>query len=733
MNKTKAAYLFRLTLSLIIVGHCHRLQAQEEIQDSASPPMDTNDQDAESEDTDTQTEPDTSVEPDAAGESKTSSEEHPEEIWIPEIAEDPIYEIVVTATRFDTALGNVPATVTIIDDEDAENLPSNTADDILRTQSSLSIQRHQGMGNAYPITLHLRGIEGAGRTLLLLDGQPLNNALTGSANLNMLPRDRIQRIEIVRGPFSSLYGSRAMAGVIHVITKPGGIDPGVGVSTALGPNASYVVAPFAANQVGPFELSLSYERRATDNYLSDEAQPNLDYEHHKLHARADLFRKRDVSVMATGGFNTSQMGFNQYIDLRNEPSLGFYVRNEGRNAKDNAYGNLSLQAKPIEEWELVLNGGGFFQEQRFHSVPVVLEGTLPGGQRAFAVEESIYKAQEWRLEALSRWSPADWLGLVCGFEQAWDVGRWRTEEMETGLRVTGLNAKTPRQAGYLQSELSFFDSVLSIIAGARLDHHPQFGFAFSPKAGASVKATPTTTIRASGGKAFRAPSLMELYSPPWQRIPPYLTEGNPDLEPETIYSADIGIEQKINDLFKGRVTGFFNYGNNLISLKLDGSGTERYLNIEEIVTAGAEVELDLRPFRGLKVTPNYTYTFSRDTSTKEELDYTPQHLLGLAVVGQKDWSWGYLTAAFDMHMIGPHWYSESRSPENRYHRDAYAVGNARIQLGWERFAVFADAYNLWDMRYQQTAGIDAARFQFLVGLRMEADWPKSETDASPDL
>jgi outer membrane cobalamin receptor len=650
--------------------------------------------------------------------------------WMNEIEpEDSSYETVVSATRFDTARGNVPATVTVIDGDDTIRRPCATTDELLRSGAAMQVQRHQGLGNAYPITLNLRGIGSAGRTLVLLDGQPINNALTGSPNFNLLPRDRIQRIEVVRGPFSALYGSRAMSGVIHVITKPGDDDPGVGMTSGLGPYDTYVLAPYAADRYGPFEISVAYERRSTENYLAISKEPNVDYEHHKVHSRIDLYRSRKVSAMMSGGYNTNDMGFNQYVDLRDVPGLGYYLRNEGRSRTDNGYGNLVLKIKPVQRLEINLIGNGFFQMQRFHSVPVVLEGDADFDERAFAVEESTYKSQEWRAEALARLEVTSWLTLVGGFEEYWDLGDWRTENMESGLRVVGMDATAVNQAGYLQSEFYFFDNVLAVIAGGRLDHHSEFGFAFSPKVGVKVGVAENTTLRMSGGKAFRAPSLMELYSPPWQRIPPYLTEGNQDLKPENIYSADLGVEQRFWSWLKGRVTGFFNYGENLIALRLiQEEGVERYLNLQEVYTAGVETELEINPIEQLRVVPNYTYTYSYDADTGEQLDYTPSHLVGVTVIGEVEWSSFDFRAAFDMQFVGPHWYTESRNPDARHSRDPYAVGNLRLEAGFEGLSAFVDFYNLWDMRYEATAGIESGHFTVLAGLRAAAPWPYRKSD-----
>jgi outer membrane cobalamin receptor len=658
--------------------------------------------------------------------------------------------VVVTATRFNSAQGNVPATVSVVDGEEAQQRPVQNADDLVRTQASFSIERYQGPANAYPFILRLRGLGGQNRTLVLLDGLPLHNSVTGSPNLNLLPTDRLDRVELVRGPFSALYGSSAMGGVMHFVTRPGGAAPGIRVTSGLGPHDTFLFQPSLAGALGLFEASATYEARTTDNYLASPGEPNLDYRHHKLYARVDVNRLGRYSAQATGGFYLSGMGFNQMVDLRERTDLPadsrFFLRNEGRSERDDGYGQVVLRANPLDACELQVITSGLWERQGFHAVPVVLAGTLP----ASGVEESDIHSQQWRVEALGQWNAADWLAVTAGVEQRWDLGSWVVyrmnetgvpERLERGARLTGMNARVVTQAAYLQTEGNWLDDRLSVIAGARLDRHPAFGLAWSPKLGLSGRLAPDTTVRASGGVAFRAPTLSELYMPEWHRTGPTLPSmGNEDLHAETVISADAGVEQRFGQRLTGRATGFYNHGRDFISLELedlDGDGApdrERYQNLDEVDTAGAELELEWRPWSNLAIRPAYTYTWSRDARTGEALKLTPAHMLGLTVLGHLMGAWGRLSGAFDLRVHDHVWSPDATGLAMRRELDRHglAIGNLSVQYGWRQITFFVDAQNLWDAHYEVTASVPGARFQVLTGVRFEEGWSDPPTREPTD-
>ena len=130
-----------------------------------------------------------------------------------------VEEIVVTATRSPRSAEKVVADVDVIKEEDIKNSPATNIDDILRRLGGVDIRRYTDVGFGPPIRVYIRGIGGVKGVMLMMDGVPLNSPITGFLNFNQFQLSSIERVEVVKGPFSSLYGSNAMGGVINIISK----------------------------------------------------------------------------------------------------------------------------------------------------------------------------------------------------------------------------------------------------------------------------------------------------------------------------------------------------------------------------------------------------------------------------------------------------------------------------------------------------------------------------------
>lgn len=130
-----------------------------------------------------------------------------------------ISNVVVTATRSEEEIERQPASVSVVALEDIQNRNVQTVDESLDLVPGLLTTRDKGLSDTMPATF-LRGFYGPERTLVLLDGQPLNDPLYGGVTWSSLPIDEVQSVEVVRGPFSSLYGGNALGGVVNVQTRP---------------------------------------------------------------------------------------------------------------------------------------------------------------------------------------------------------------------------------------------------------------------------------------------------------------------------------------------------------------------------------------------------------------------------------------------------------------------------------------------------------------------------------
>jgi iron complex outermembrane receptor protein len=128
-------------------------------------------------------------------------------------------EVVVTATRTEKGLEDVPGSVSVVTKEDMEKRSVKSIDEALSTTTGIYQNSMGGGMVGHPPSISMRGISGGQRTLVMLDGLPLSNPMWGGASYYLISAEDAERIEVVKGPFSSLYGGYAMAGVVNVITK----------------------------------------------------------------------------------------------------------------------------------------------------------------------------------------------------------------------------------------------------------------------------------------------------------------------------------------------------------------------------------------------------------------------------------------------------------------------------------------------------------------------------------
>lgn len=189
--------------------------------------------------------------------------------WAQEIEEEihTLEEIVVTATKTEKEIEDVPGSVTVISKEEMELRNMETVDDALSETKGIFVKRSKGLMDA-TASVRMRGFKGDQYTLILLDGQPLNDAYTGGLEWGSLPVDNIERIEVIRGAASALYGGNAMGGVINIITK----TPKKLEASIAGGYGTYNTKRYRLSVGDRFldrlSLRIGYENESTDGYVT---------------------------------------------------------------------------------------------------------------------------------------------------------------------------------------------------------------------------------------------------------------------------------------------------------------------------------------------------------------------------------------------------------------------------------------------------------------------------------
>ena len=491
---------------------------------------------------------------------------------------DPLPEtepVVVSATRFDIPLDQSPASVSVIDSQDIDNKQIERVGDALREVPGLNVVQTGSPGQL--TSVFMRGLPSQDMQVLL-DGIPINQGLAGQFDFANLTTDNIARIEIARGPQSTVYGPHALAGVVQIFTKEGNGPPGITLSEEGGTYDTYRETLSSEGKIGDFDYSLGASRLDTDN-----ARPNNNY--------------RNTSGIMDAGFSPS--------DQVRIGSLFIYSESETGNP------NTIFNPKPVDHfltekwfiaphvdlriddwWEhkLIID----YDEERQVNNPNQ-DGFLPGtifvgATRALFKRVTIDYQNDLR--------PTSWLTLTSGFFlYRVEAGQ---ERPFTVFGPTFISDFTREIGGFLQATANIDNLVF--VAGGRIDNFNEFGDVWTYRVASSYKIDKTdTTLHASVATGFSPPSSQDK-----------IFGMNVGLRPEKDFGWDAGIEQRLWDR---RVTIGATYFHNDLSNVIGFNGQFRTLNLGAAETQGVETELHASPITDLLFTASYTYLEAEKTDT----------------------------------------------------------------------------------------------------------------------
>lgn len=513
-------------------------------------------------------------------------------------------KIVVSANRSETALHEVGSSITVITREEIEQRQKPFVLDLLRTVPSVDVVQQGGAGG-----LTYVGIRGdkPEHTLVLMDGVRMNDpASTGvSFDFSTLTTDNIERIEILRGPQSTLYGSDAIGGVINIITRRGTGKPSGFVSAEGGSFGTALEKAALSGGIGILNYSLGLSRQDTSG-ISSAAERLGNHETDGYHATS-VSTRLGISPVRNFDFDCIVRYVNSKADLDNGGGAGMDDPNyisRSEQAIVRGQGRLSLFQ---DFWEQTLGISFSNLDRKFRNDtdalhPYDLErGTYHG--------ESL--AVDWQNTLLLHKTNTLILGLETREEKA------RTDyysESFYGPYSSAFPGESDRITGYyLQDRISLWDSWFTTL-GVRLDDHSRFGTETTYRFTSSYSLKQTgTRFKGSYGTGFKAPSLYQLYAPIY---------GNQALQPEKSTGWDIGVEQA---LFSGRVelgaTWFSNDFEDLIEFD---SSASRYRNTAKAESYGVELTATVTPTDDLTLQAGYTWTKTKDKATGLELLRRPE-------------------------------------------------------------------------------------------------------------
>ncbi|HEX9733584.1 MAG TPA: TonB-dependent receptor [Thermoanaerobaculia bacterium] len=490
--------------------------------------------------------------------------------------------ITVTAERRERPLEAVGSSVTVITAEEIEARRAVTLADLLRTVPGVEVVRSGGSGQV--TSVFLRG-GNSSHTLVLVDQVRVNGATTGAFDFADLTADMVERIEIVRGPQSTLYGSEAMAGVIAITTRRGrGDGPGVHGAAEAGGQDHRRLRLGLQGATPELDYSVAASRLETDA-VSAASRGTEDDPHENTSAAARL-------------------GFGFAGDGRVDVSLRAFQGDVAVDGFDFVTGPVDALDR-VQERDAVtgsVQATKTFGRVRQTFVLGLHDDELTGRDPVdvfsnFAIDS---RAAELTAQSDVTVSEADVLTLGYSYER------------REGASAGNFDETVDFQSLFVQNAFSWRERFF-LTAGARHDDHSDFGGETTFRVASAWKLGAATRLHGSFGTGFKAPTLVDLFFPFF---------GNPELAPETSQGADLGVERRFGEDVTLDVTWFTTRFDDLIVFDFVTSLPQ---NVAEATAEGVEVALDVRPSPRFQVAASYTLTDTEDRTTGLQLARRPQH------------------------------------------------------------------------------------------------------------
>lgn len=597
-------------------------------------------------------------------------------------------EVVVTASRSAKKRSEIGKVVRVITAETLAKSQGRTLPEVLNNVAGLTIG---GTGNNLSDikSVYLRGAS-AGNTLILVDGIPVNDAsgISGEYNISAVPVDQIERIEIVKGGNSTLYGSDAVAGVINIITKKGSGKLTASLLATGGSYDTYKQVLGLNGQIGNISVAVNASNLNSNNFSTAKPQNN------ELGFDKDGFTQRSVSLNVSQQTNSNLLFKANLLLNQNEAGLdnGAFA-----DALNYTYDKNSLLAGLSAG--LLLRRG----ELNFNVNQNNVKNLFNNGDTALTNNTSYITHAEANLS----YELASFIDLTSGASYKFS---------ETDQRSPFGSLSADNNIASVFTSL-FFKAKGGFRAelGGRYNDHSQYGNNFTYTINPSYLIAKRYKLFVNLSSAYRVPSLYQLYQPDF---------GNTDLLPETSQTYEAGFEA---DILPGKLNLNFAYFkreiDDVINFDEISAGRFGYLNRDKQNDEGYEAELVFKPADALTINAFYAYVDGKvkvDGQETFNLFRRPKNTAGVnAGIGLGKSVFFNLTYKWTDKRID-NYFDSSTFETVRVNLDAYSMLDAYIQYKPNaRLTLFTDVKNILDEDYTEFAGYTTRGLNFNAGFRYE--------------
>lgn len=509
----------------------------------------------------------------------------------------PLDALVVTASRRMQRLADAPVTTELITRQDLERAGAADLSSVLVERAGIQLEGGHPAGEG----VMLQGL-GSERVLVLVDGQPMVGRISGQFDISRLPVSMIERVEVVKGPQSSLYGSEAMGGVVNVITRGAATERwNASIDLTAGSQARTDGSGTLRGTVGPFTYVLNGGRRAT------ELTPGRADERGALAERWDGLVKVGWTPDASLTLEATVLAMDERQRWQSGQLFNFADNLQATAELGATWTAGAHRLAPAIYWTQ------FEHLSRRATSPEPVEGTGDAEIQRLIEGELLYT-----LDAGGR---------------VLDLGIEAKREEIVSDRVTGNERALHTIEPFAQATWDL--GAVSFVPGVRVTWSEQWGTHVTPRVSGLYRPVPELALRGSIGRGYRAPAFKELYMQ-FLNVGPgfgYTVRGNQDVTPETSTNLTAGAEWTIANAYV-RAQLYYNRFDDFIETRLvgDSSGITVYTygNIADGFTRGVELEGGVVAGR-VRAEGGYAYLVARDARTDEDLLGRPAHSARLAL------------------------------------------------------------------------------------------------------
>jgi len=594
--------------------------------------------------------------------------------------------VVVTATPVATPAEQLGASVSVVDGEDFQTYHYPTVDEALRSVPGVEIRRSGAYGKTSSVTI--RGAN-ANQVQVLVDGLRVKSPTLGQVDLSDLSPDLIERIEVIRGAQSTLYGADAIGGVVNIITRRGTGGPiQASVQQEVGNYDTLVsrATVHGAWKILHYALSASHFE-SNGQFQNDETDTNA------VSARFGATLPWDSTLDFIFRYNKNDIGVPVKGVFPGPQPIHPIINRNARSQSETTIFSLEGKTRPVPWWETRGRVGRYENSAGFQD-PVD-----PG----VAFDSPVFS----QVNVERR--EAEWVNSFL-------IGKWSTSSVglehrrEIGESRNTFRAVSETESVFFEQQLRFFER-LFLTGGFRVEDNSVWGTTTTERGSLAFLIKETgTRLRGSAGTGFRAPTFNDLFFPGF---------GNPVLQPEESLSYDFGVDQKLwNNRIRLGLTYFQNEFKNLITCctPIPTAPFGGPFNVGRARSAGVEFTSEVDVLPNLVASLNYTYTDSENLATDRLLPREPRHRWNIGLTWEPI---AKLSLFTQVHVV---------TEQLEAFGEVYNSGHTRVDVGgtWrilermgllKKLELTARIQNLLNEGYAEVRGFPALGINALVGVR----------------